>query len=174
MFLIHIFIPRENKAFRQTLVDNIPGIEPVLKVLLQEEGNALQEVSKSVSNTTQKVVDVKDTVFGFFGGSKEEEKTVPSKCEQLHLVEVIRLIVFSLSFSERKVGLTAALGASRILTNTHRKEYTTIVCSAAFAYLNGPISTEVIYRESKTCANTSCCSNCIRNTREASTAKAIS
>lgn len=61
------------------MVDNIPGIEPVLKVLLQEDGNALQEATKSISGATQKVVDVKDTVVGYFGGSKEEEKPVPSK-----------------------------------------------------------------------------------------------
>lgn len=61
------------------MVDNIPGIEPVLKVLLQEDGNALQGVTKSISSATQKVVDVKDTVTGYFGGSKEEEKPVPSK-----------------------------------------------------------------------------------------------
>lgn len=72
---------RENKAFRQQLVDNIPGIEPVLKVLLQEDGNAFQEASKSINNATQKVVGVKDTVTGFFGGSKEEEKPAPSKRE---------------------------------------------------------------------------------------------
>lgn len=61
------------------MVDNIPGIEPVLKVLLQEDGNALQSATKSISNATQKVIDVKDTVAGYFGGSKEEEKPVPSK-----------------------------------------------------------------------------------------------
>lgn len=62
-------------------MDNIPGIEPVLKVLLQEDGNAFQEASKSINNATQKVVGVKDTVTGFFGGSKEEEKPAPSKRE---------------------------------------------------------------------------------------------
>lgn len=39
----------------------MPGIEPVLKVLLQEDGNALESATKSLATATQKVSD--------FGGS---------------------------------------------------------------------------------------------------------
>lgn len=62
--------PRSDKEFRNSLVSSVPAIEPVLKVLLQEEGNAVSQATKSISNATQKVVDAKDTVVGFFGGEK--------------------------------------------------------------------------------------------------------
>lgn len=74
-----------DKAFRKTLVDTVPGIDPVLKVLLQEEGNALSSAKKSIDNATQKVVDVKNTVASYVGlDSKPDEKpapaSVPAKC----------------------------------------------------------------------------------------------
>lgn len=61
---------RSDKEFRQSLVSSVPAIEPVLKVLLQEEGNAVSEATKSINNATQKVVNAKDTVIGFFGADK--------------------------------------------------------------------------------------------------------
>lgn len=51
-------------------MSSAPAIEPVLKVLLQEDGNAVSEASKSIKNATQKVIHVKDTVFGYFGNEK--------------------------------------------------------------------------------------------------------
>lgn len=53
----------------------------MLKVVLQEDGNIVSEASKTINQATQKVVGVKDTVTGYFSGSKsaEEEKPVPSK-----------------------------------------------------------------------------------------------
>lgn len=63
------------------MVESVPGIEPVLKVLLQEDGNALESASKSISNATQKVSDVTQkvsdvtsSVTGYFSGSKLDEK----------------------------------------------------------------------------------------------------
>lgn len=56
---------------------NVPGIEPVLKVVLQEEGNALDEATKSISQATQKVTDLTSSVTGYFSGSKVDEPTKP-------------------------------------------------------------------------------------------------
>lgn len=70
---------RYDPKFRKTLVDTIPGADPVLKVLLQEEGNALDEASKSISNATKKVVEAKDTIVGYFGGSSPSEKPAEPK-----------------------------------------------------------------------------------------------
>lgn len=64
---------RNDKEFRKSLVSTVPGAEAVLKVVLQEEGNAVSQVVKSVGNASQKVVDLKDTVVGFFGGESAEK-----------------------------------------------------------------------------------------------------
>lgn len=61
------------------MVESVPGADPVLKVLLQEEGNAVEAASKSIGRATQKVIDVKDTVSGFLGTSSEKEKPTASK-----------------------------------------------------------------------------------------------
>lgn len=68
-----IFSFRNDKEFRKSLVSTVPAAEPVLKVVLQEEGNAVSQVVKSVSNASQQVVDLKDTVVGFFGGESAEK-----------------------------------------------------------------------------------------------------
>lgn len=61
-------------------MENIPGIDPVLKVLLQEEGNAVSQAKKSIDSATQKVIDAKDTVAGYFGAeTKPEERPAPAK-----------------------------------------------------------------------------------------------
>lgn len=64
---------RYDDKFRQTLVQNIPGIDPVLKVLLREEGNAFDEASKSINQAAKKVSEYSNTVTGYFGSSKEDK-----------------------------------------------------------------------------------------------------
>lgn len=68
-----------DKQFRKTLVDTVPGIDPVLKVLLQEEGNALSEAKKSIDSATEKVIGAKDTVASYFGSETKHEEPAPSK-----------------------------------------------------------------------------------------------
>lgn len=70
-----------DEKFRKTLTETVPGIEPVLKVLLFEEGNAIDEASKTISNATHKVTDsvhkVTDSVSSvtsYFTGTKLDEK----------------------------------------------------------------------------------------------------
>lgn len=73
---------RSDKEFRQSLVNSVPAIDPILKVLLQEEGNALSEATKSINNATQKVVNVKDSMVGYFDNDKSTSKsttTTPAK-----------------------------------------------------------------------------------------------
>lgn len=65
-----VFIYRSDEKFRKTLVDTVPGADSLLKVLLQEEGNAVSEATKSINNATQKVIDVKDSIVGYFGDEK--------------------------------------------------------------------------------------------------------
>lgn len=74
---------RHDDQFKKLLIESIPGIEPVLKVLLQEDGNALESASKSLGKATQKVSDfgssvadlggkvsgAASTVTGFFTGA---------------------------------------------------------------------------------------------------------
>lgn len=77
-----VFIYRSDEKFRKTLVDTVPGADSLLKVLLQEEGNAVSEATKSINNATQKVIDVKDSIVGYFGdekSAKPAEKAVPVK-----------------------------------------------------------------------------------------------
>lgn len=69
---------RNDEKFRKYLQLNVPGIEPVLKVVLQEEGNALDEATKSISQTTKKVTDLTSTVTGYFSGTKLDEPSKPS------------------------------------------------------------------------------------------------
>lgn len=68
---------RHDPEFRKSLVQTVPLAEPILKVVLQEEGNAVSEATKSISNASQKVVGLKDTVVGFFGGETEEKLKAP-------------------------------------------------------------------------------------------------
>lgn len=64
---------RYDDKFRQTLVSNVPGAESILKILLQEEGNAIDEATKSIGKATQKVSDFSSSVTGYFGGNKLDE-----------------------------------------------------------------------------------------------------
>lgn len=75
------FLYRSNPEFRKTLINTVPGSEPLLKIFLQEEGNVVSEASKSISNATQKVIGVKDSIVGYFGDdkpSKPAEKAPPA------------------------------------------------------------------------------------------------
>lgn len=53
----------------------MPGADSLLKILLQEEGNAVSEASKSINNATQKVIGVKDSIVGYFGDDKSAKPT---------------------------------------------------------------------------------------------------
>lgn len=55
------------------MVSNVPGAEAILKILLQEEGNAIDEASKSIGKATQKVSEFSSNVTGYFGGKKLDE-----------------------------------------------------------------------------------------------------
>lgn len=44
-----------------------------MKIFLQEEGNAVSEATKSISNATQKVIGVKDSIVGYFGDDKSSK-----------------------------------------------------------------------------------------------------
>lgn len=60
----------------------MPGSDALLKILLQEDGNAVSEATKTISGATQKVIGAKDTVVGYFSGdksTKSAEKPAPLK-----------------------------------------------------------------------------------------------
>lgn len=67
-------------AFRKTLITNVPALEPVLKVLLQEE-NPLEDVSKKLDEISSSISGYTSTVTGFFTGGKEEEKKPEKKVD---------------------------------------------------------------------------------------------
>lgn len=66
---------KSNPEFRKTLVNTVPGSEPLLKIFLQEEGNVVSETTKSISNATQKVIGVKDSIVGYFGADTPSKPT---------------------------------------------------------------------------------------------------
>ncbi|KAG4075514.1 hypothetical protein HA402_003339 [Bradysia odoriphaga] len=76
----------DNK-FRQTLVSNVPGAESILKILLQEEGNAIDEASKSIGKATQKVSEFSSNVTGYFGGKKLDEPAPAAKPKEKEVVK---------------------------------------------------------------------------------------
>lgn len=81
---------RADKDFRKTLVDSVPMADSLLKILLQEEGNAVSEASKSIQGATQKVIGVKDSIVGYFGEekpAKPTEKPAPAKSMPHNLVQ---------------------------------------------------------------------------------------
>lgn len=83
MFLAIHTLCRYDNEFRKTLVTNVPALEPVLKVLLQEE-DPFQEVTKKLDEISSTISGYTSTVTGFFtGGEKEEKKTEKSK---LHVI----------------------------------------------------------------------------------------
>ncbi|XP_055313310.1 MICOS complex subunit Mic60 isoform X1 [Sitodiplosis mosellana] len=73
---------KSDEKFRKTLVTTVPFSDPLLKILLQEEGNAVSEASKSIQGATQKVIGVKDSIVGYFGddkSAKPADKPAPVK-----------------------------------------------------------------------------------------------
>lgn len=62
-----------DNEFRKMLVTNVPALEPVLKVLLQEE-NPLDEVSKKLDDISSTISGYTSTVTGFFTGKEEDKK----------------------------------------------------------------------------------------------------
>lgn len=75
----------------------------MLKIFLQEEGNAVSEATKSISNATQKVIGVKDSIAGYFGAdtpSKPTEKAPPTVAPTKSMSY---LVVFSLFFEKKFV-----------------------------------------------------------------------
>lgn len=91
-----------DKDFRKTLVDTVPLAEPLLKIFLQEEGNAVSEASKSIKGATQKVIGVKDSIVGYFGddkSTKPAEKSAPAKS----MDNFIHLILISLATNFSKL-----------------------------------------------------------------------
>lgn len=77
-----LFQSRADEKFRKTLVTTVPMSDALLKILLQEEGNAVSEASKSIHGATQKVIGVKDSIVGYFGDDKSAEpadKPAPAK-----------------------------------------------------------------------------------------------
>lgn len=69
-----------DKEFRKTIESNVPALEPVLKVLLQEE-NPLEDVSKKLDEISSTIAGYTSTVTGFFTGGKEEEKKPEKKVD---------------------------------------------------------------------------------------------
>lgn len=86
---------RYDEKFRKTLVETVPGIDPVLKVFLNEEGNALDEAGKSISKATQKVSEMSSTVTGYFGGGATKEPEPKVKHSPVSTVSTKRNRVFS-------------------------------------------------------------------------------
>lgn len=81
-FLLLFIQSRADEKFRKTLVSTVPLSDALLKILLQEEGNAISEASKSIQGATQKVIGVKDSIVGYFGDDKSAkpvEKPAPAK-----------------------------------------------------------------------------------------------
>lgn len=69
-----------DNEFRKTLITNVPALEPVLKVLLQEE-NPLDDVSKKLDEISNSISGYTSTVTNFFTGGKEEEKKPEKKVD---------------------------------------------------------------------------------------------
>lgn len=70
-----------DNEFKKTLVTNVPAVEPVLKVLLQEE-DPFQEVTKKLDEISSTISGYTSTVTGFFTGAEKEEKK-PEKMPDL-------------------------------------------------------------------------------------------
>lgn len=62
-----------DNEFRKTLITNAPALEPVLKVLLQEE-NPFEEVTKKLDDISSTISGYTKTVTGFVTGGQEEKK----------------------------------------------------------------------------------------------------
>lgn len=114
-FLLLLFTFRADEKFRKTLVTTVPLSDALLKILLQEEGNAISEASKSIQGATQKVVGVKDSIVGYFGddkSAKSAEKPAPAKSMAPNAT-YIRFEIFLIHISfEWKIGNASSAVAS--------------------------------------------------------------
>lgn len=61
-----------DNEFRKTLVNNVPALEPVLKVLLQEE-NPLDDVTKKLDEISSTISGYTSSITGFFTGGETEK-----------------------------------------------------------------------------------------------------
>lgn len=61
-----------DNEFRKTLVSNVPALEPVLKVLLQEE-NPLDDVTKKLDEISSTISGYTSSITGFFTGGESEK-----------------------------------------------------------------------------------------------------
>lgn len=61
-----------DNEFRKTLVNNVPALEPVLKVLLQEE-NPLDDVTKKLDEISSTISGYTSSITGFFTGGDTEK-----------------------------------------------------------------------------------------------------
>lgn len=61
-----------DNEFRKTLVNNVPALEPVLKVLLQEE-NPLDDVTKKLDEISSTISGYTSSITGFFTGGEPEK-----------------------------------------------------------------------------------------------------
>lgn len=68
-----------DNEFRKTLVSNVPALEPVLKVLLQEE-NPLDDVTKKLDEISSTISGYTSSITGFFTGG-EPEKSAEKKVD---------------------------------------------------------------------------------------------
>lgn len=68
-----------DNEFRKTLVSNVPALEPVLKVLLQEE-NPLDDVTKKLDEISSTISGYTSSITGFFTGG-ESEKPAEKKAD---------------------------------------------------------------------------------------------
>lgn len=62
-----------DNEFRKTLVSNVPALEPVLKVLLQEE-NPLDDVTKKLDEISSTISGYTSSITGFFTGGESEKQ----------------------------------------------------------------------------------------------------
>lgn len=69
-----------DNEFRKTLVSNVPTLEPVLKVLLQEE-NPLDDVTKKLDEISSTISGYTSSITGFFTGGEPEKQ--PEKKPEL-------------------------------------------------------------------------------------------
>lgn len=78
LFTRQYFGSRYDNEFRKTLVSNVPALEPVLKVLLQEE-NPLDDVTKKLDEISSTISGYTSSITGFFTGGESEKQ--PEKSE---------------------------------------------------------------------------------------------
>lgn len=64
---------KHDNEFRTTLVNNVPSLEPVLKVLLQEE-NPLDNVTKKLEEISSTISGYTKSITGFFTGGETEKQ----------------------------------------------------------------------------------------------------